>query len=89
MPRRYYAHLPQYHLGHVIASIGAFLMVTGIFIYVATLIAALFKGTRAPQNPWGGRTLEWMTSTPPPTENFKEIPVITGRPYEFNPEESR
>jgi cytochrome c oxidase subunit I len=89
MPRRYYTHLPQFHTGHVIASIGAFLMVAGIFLFIATLIVALFKGTKAPQNPWGGRTLEWMTSTPPPIENFKEIPIVTERPYEFNPERSR
>jgi cytochrome c oxidase subunit 1 len=86
MPRRYYTHLPQYHTGHVIASIGAFLMVAGVFLFFTTLIVALFKGARAPQNPWGGMTLEWMTSTPPPTENFREIPVV---PYEFNPERSR
>jgi cytochrome c oxidase subunit I len=89
MPRRYYTHLPQYHTGHVIASIGAFLMVAGILIFFATLVAALFKGASAPQNPWGGRTLEWTTSTPPLAENFLEIPVVTERPYEFNPERSR
>ena len=89
MPRRYYTHLPQYHTNHVIASIGAFIMVAGILLFVATLVVALFKGTRAPQNPWGGKTLEWMTSTPPPTENFREIPIVTGQPYEFNPERSR
>jgi cytochrome c oxidase subunit I len=89
MPRRYYTHLPQFHTNHVIASIGSFIMVAGILIFIATLVAALFKGSRAPQNPWGGKTLEWMTSTPPPLENFREIPLVTGRPYEFNPERSR
>jgi cytochrome c oxidase subunit 1 len=89
MPRRYYTHLPQYHTNHVIASIGAFIMVAGLLIFFANLIVALFKGSKAPQDPWGGKTLEWTTSSPPPLENFAEIPVITGRPYDFNPEGTR
>jgi cytochrome c oxidase subunit I len=86
MPRRYYAHLPQYHSNHVIASIGAFIMVAGILIFFANLVVALFKGEKAGPNPWGGKTLEWTTPTPPPLHNFAEIPVVTGRPYKFNPE---
>jgi cytochrome c oxidase subunit I len=89
MPRRYYTHLPQYHANHVLASIGAFIMVSGLLIFFATLITALFRGSKAGRDPWGGKTLEWTVPTPPPLENFAEIPVITGRPYHFNPESSR
>jgi cytochrome c oxidase subunit 1 len=86
MPRRYYTHLPQFHTGHVIASIGGFILAAGLVMFFANLVAALFKGKKAGQNPWGGVSLEWQIPTPPPLENFETIPVITTRPYVFNPE---
>ena len=89
MPRRYFTHLPQYHSGQVIASIGAFILVIGVVILFANFIVALFKGEKAGQNPWGGTSLEWQIPTPPPLENFATIPTITGRPYELNPEATR
>jgi cytochrome c oxidase subunit I len=88
MPRRYFTHLPQFHTGHVVASIGAFLLAGGLVLFVANLVVALFKGKKAEQNPWGGVTLEWQIPTPPPLENFFEIPKIEKRPYIFNPETS-
>ena len=30
-------------------------------------------------DPWDAYTLEWATSSPPPTENFKSIPVVRSR----------
>jgi cytochrome c oxidase subunit I len=86
MPRRYFTHLPRYHTPHVIASIGAFILVAGLVLFFANLVVALFMGKRAGQNPWGGVTLEWQVSSPPPLENFAVIPTITQRPYVFNPE---
>jgi cytochrome c oxidase subunit 1 len=87
MPRRYYNHLPQYHTGHVITSIGAFILVSGLLLFFGNLLAALFKGRKAgEQNPWGGVTLEWMIPTPPPLENFVTAPTVPDRPYAFNPE---
>jgi cytochrome c oxidase subunit 1 len=48
------------------------------------LIWALVRGKKAPDNPWGGRTLEWQIPSPPPRENFEKIPVITHGPYKFD-----
>ena len=89
MPRRYFTHLPQYHHVHVIASIGGFILASGLVMLFANLIVALFRGKKAEQNPWGGVTLEWQISSPPPTENFSVIPTIANRPYIFNPETSQ
>jgi cytochrome c oxidase subunit 1 len=89
MPRRYFTHLPQYHEGHVIASIGSFILVAGLVLFFANLVVALFKGKTASWDPWGGVTLEWQLPSPPPVENFPVIPTITDRPYIFNPEASR
>ena len=85
MPRRYYDHLPQFHTGHVVATVGSWFLVAGILILLGNFVVALFKGARAEANPWGGVTLEWKVSSPPPAENFAEIPTITHGPYEFNP----
>ena len=41
------------------------------------------KKRLAGDNPWGGATLEWQISSPPPTENFETIPVVKGGPHEF------
>ena len=48
------------------------------------LLRGLRYGTKAPDNPWGGTTLEWTIPSPPPVENFEEIPVITTGPYDHS-----
>ena len=83
MPRRYYDHLPQFHNEHIIATIGSWILVAGIFLMFGNLIYALFRGRKAPANPWGGVTLEWQISSPPPLENFEKEPEIKKNPYDF------
>ena len=86
MPRRYYNHLPMYNTGHEIATVGSWFLVLGLIIFFANLVVARFRGAQAPANPWGGVTLEWSIASPPPLENFEEIPIITHGPYVFEPE---
>jgi cytochrome c oxidase subunit 1 len=88
MPRRYYVHLPQYHSLHVLATVGSWFLVAGVLMFTGTLVRAAFKGPRAEANPWGGVTLEWTIASPPPVENFAEVPTITTGPYHF-PQEAR
>ncbi|MCC6433722.1 MAG: cbb3-type cytochrome c oxidase subunit I [Acidimicrobiales bacterium] len=58
-------------LGALISTIGAGLLVFGVLLVVlAVLPAALRTGARADADPWGGHTLEWSTSSPPPFGNF-------------------
>jgi heme/copper-type cytochrome/quinol oxidase subunit 1 len=38
---------------------------------------SLRTGRRAPADPWGGYTLEWHTSSPPPVYNFLALPTIS------------
>lgn len=83
MPRRYFHHLPQFNTGHEIATVGSWFLVLGLVMFFGTLVHALFKGERAEDNPWGGVTLEWTIPSPPPVENFEEIPTITTGPYHF------
>jgi len=83
MPRRYYAHLPQYHLGHVIATVGSWVLILGLLLFFGSLLYAVFRGKKASANPWHGVTLEWTVPSPPPVENFDEIPEVSQGPYHF------
>jgi cytochrome c oxidase subunit 1 len=62
---------------------GSWFLAIGLIIIFANLIRSIFKGEKAPMNPWGGKTLEWTIASPLPRENFEEIPVITRGPYSY------
>jgi cytochrome c oxidase subunit 1 len=83
MPRRYFDYLPQFQAAQFISSIGAYIMVTGLFVMLANLIYGSRRGRAAPANPWKGVTLEWQIPSPPPLENFDQIPEIQRKPYFF------
>jgi cytochrome c oxidase subunit 1 len=89
MPRRYYDHLPQFHDGHIVATVGSWFLVAGLFLMIANLAWSVFKGEKAPDNPWQGTTLEWQVPSPPPLENFDEIPHVDREPYAHNLEASK
>ena len=84
MPRRYYDYLPQFANLQLISTLGSWLMAIALIIVFGNLINSLFNGRKASQNPWGGVTLEWHTSSPPPLENFDEEIVVTHEPYDFS-----
>ena len=59
-------------------------MITGIIIMLVNIIHSLKHGRICrDMDPWGGgRTLEWKVPSPPPLENFDEIPRIDRGAYE-------
>ncbi len=83
MPRRYWDYLPEFTVYHVVSTIGSYVMALGFFITAAYLIHSLFGGRRAPANPWGGRSLEWQCTSPPPHDNFATQPHV-GDCYDFS-----
>ncbi len=83
MPRRYATYLPQFQTYNIISTIGSFVLAIGFFIMLAYLLQSIFGGRRAPANPWGGRSLEWQCSSPPPWDNFAEQPAV-GDCYDFS-----
>jgi cytochrome c oxidase subunit I len=89
MPRRYYNYLDQYQPLHFYSTFGSWILALGFFIMAGYLIYSLFKGPKAESNPWGGLTLEWTTTSPPPTENFAETPVLTHGPYDYGTASSK
>jgi cytochrome c oxidase subunit 1 len=89
MPRRYYDYLPQYHTPHLISTIGSWILIAGILIMLWNLARSLLRGERAPADPWGGTTLEWSVPSPPPLENFEEIPTVERGPYDHGGAETK
>ena len=62
----------------------AFITVAAQFIFVINLFWSMFKGPKASDNPWEATTLEWITATPPPHDNFGgKTPVVNHGPYEY------
>ncbi len=66
-----------------IISIMSYLLGASFIVMVINMVRAWFGGERAVGNPWGARTLEWQTTSPPPVENFDEPRCVTGDPYGY------
>lgn len=86
MPRRYYNYLDQFQPLHAFSTYGSWVLGLGLFTTLGCLLASLRKPADAPDNPWGGTTLEWKTSSPPITHNFEDQPVLTRAPYDYRPQ---
>ncbi|MEM2223215.1 MAG: cbb3-type cytochrome c oxidase subunit I [Acidilobaceae archaeon] len=76
MPRRIYQYDPSWSTLNLIASIGGFIFGVSFIIPLANFIYSLARGPKAPDNPWGAYTLEWLTKSPPPRYNFEGEPFI-------------
>jgi len=83
MPRRYHAYPPEFQVLNVLSSAGASILGVGYLIPMLYLMWSLRYGRVAGSNPWGAVGLEWMTTSPPPTENFAETPIVTWDAYEY------
>lgn len=83
MPRRYFDYLPEFETLNRVSTVGSWLIALGFLISLFVIIHGLLKGEKAPDNPWGSKTLEWQTSSPPPHENFNYQPKVTAGPYEY------
>ncbi|MEM6689587.1 MAG: cbb3-type cytochrome c oxidase subunit I [Planctomycetota bacterium] len=83
MPRRYATYDPEFEWLHELSTYGAVLLGAGLLVALIGLILSLFLGKKSPANPWGGATLEWNCTSPPPFYNFDRPPVV-GDPYDFS-----
>ncbi|REJ79400.1 MAG: cytochrome c oxidase subunit I [Acidobacteria bacterium] len=86
MPRRYAAYPEEFQVLNIFSTAGASVLGIGMVLPVIYLVASLINGKKAGDNPWLLPGLEWRTSSPPPTFNFEETPVITWEAYSFGEE---
>jgi cytochrome c oxidase subunit 1 len=84
MPRRYATYVPEFQPYHSASTIGAMILGSGVALMVFYLVASLLTGKKAMQNQWGGVTLDWMSPTPPPLENFAHTPKVTTEVYDYS-----
>ena len=61
---------------NMIASIGSFILTTGILMFLINVWVTWRNPTKAPLDPWDARSLEWMTTNPPKEHNFDVIPTV-------------
>jgi cytochrome c oxidase subunit 1 len=87
MPRRYHVYPPEFQVLNVMSSAGASILGVGYLIPMVYLLWSLRYGAVADPNPWEAKGLEWQTPSPPPTENFERIPLVTEEAYAYWPEE--
>ncbi|MCM1983557.1 cytochrome c oxidase subunit I [Lyngbya confervoides] len=83
MNRRVAEYDPQFATINLICTIGSYILAVSTLPFVINAIYSWIKGPQAPRNPWQSLTLEWMTSSPPPHENFEIDPVLTHGPYDY------
>jgi cytochrome c oxidase subunit I len=82
MPRRYQDYLPEFHGMHLLSTVGSWVLATGLLLMFWNLWRGSKSGPPAGDNPWDGTTLEWKTSSPPPTLNFHGPTAVNAGPYE-------
>ena len=61
---------------NLIATIGAFVLALGIVLSLINAYIGIKGGTPAGHDPWGGETLEWFATSPPPPHNFDVVPDV-------------
>lgn len=78
MPRRVsdYASFRDWEVPNIISTIGAYILLVSIAIFLVNVFRSLRFGRPAGPDPWEGHTLEWVTSSPPPRHNFEGLPPV-------------
>jgi cytochrome c oxidase subunit I len=78
MPRRIYTYQPGlgWSTYNLISTIGSYILGVGVLLTVINIYRSLTKGQIAGPDPWKGNTLEWFTTSPPPVNNFDEVPRV-------------
>jgi len=78
MPRRIPDYADAYQGWNMVSSIGSYISVGSVVLFLFIAIYTLFAGRRVEGNYWGegATTLEWYLSSPPPFHQFETQPVI-------------
>ncbi|KAA0699084.1 cytochrome o ubiquinol oxidase subunit I [Neorhizobium sp. P12A] len=70
---------PSLQIWFIIAAFGAVLIGIGILSFLIQIFVSIKNREQLRDwtgDPWGGRTLEWATSSPPPEYNFAHTPIV-------------
>jgi cytochrome c oxidase subunit 1 len=90
MPRRVADYDPQFAWSNMLVTVSSFVLAASTMIFIYNLIHSARHGRAAGANPWGGLTLEWALSSPPPVFNFLPgVPRVVGGPYGYGDERAK
>ena len=84
MPRRYQAYAEEFQVLNVMSTAGASILAVGYLLPFAYLLWSLKYGKKVGDNPFGAAGLEWKTTSPPPTYNFDQTPVVEDEAYAYD-----
>jgi cytochrome c oxidase subunit 1 len=89
-PRRYYSYT-SFDLFNTMTNLQMFISAAAIiaflgqFIFAFNFVYSIFRGRRAPANPWRSNTLEWTTPINPGHGNWPgPIPHVHRWPYDYS-----
>jgi cytochrome c oxidase subunit 1 len=83
MPRRVASYDFEFAYWNVLASLGGFLLGISTLPFILNMVSSWIQGEKAGNNPWRAYGLEWLTTSPPPVENYEEIPTVIAGPYGY------
>lgn len=89
MPRRVSDYDPRFETVNSIETVGSYMLGVATIIFFYNIVVSWKSGAKAPWNPWRGKTLEWMVSSPPPLFNFDAVPQVVGGPYQYGIPDAR
>jgi len=83
-PRRVFEYATNLQGLNDWASISSFVLGFSILLFVINFVySTVIVRDRETGNPWQSRGLEWQVASPPPADNFDQIPVVLSGPYEY------
>ncbi|HEY0108863.1 MAG TPA: cbb3-type cytochrome c oxidase subunit I, partial [Fibrella sp.] len=90
-PRRYYSFTSmdftntRFDDMNALLSLAAILVHGSNMLFLYNFFYSIFKGKKAPANPWGANTLEWTTPVESLHGNWPgEIPAVYRWPYDYS-----
>jgi cytochrome c oxidase subunit 1 len=85
MPRRTHTYTLESGFAEYNMAVTTFAFIFGIsqLLLVWNIIYSSRRGEPVGKDPWGGWSLEWSTSSPPPTPSFHDIPTQLDKNEEF------
>jgi cytochrome c oxidase subunit 1 len=71
---------------NILATVALLVLIAFQFVFLYNFFNSMFRGPKAPPNPWRANTLEWQTPSPPGHGNFPPdaMPVVYRGPYEYS-----
>jgi heme/copper-type cytochrome/quinol oxidase subunit 1 len=61
---------------NALVAIGNVMLLVTVLGVIGLSLRGFRNGEVAGDDPWDGQTLEWATTSPPPADNFTEIPRV-------------